>query len=440
MRLDSTAVSLLALGWLSLGLPLDLRAETPSGALNKELPSWIRLRLEHRFRLEGYTALRYRDGNDDHWFLNRLRANVTLLPASWWTFTLQGQDSRIFFKSNPTGQNPYTNRTDLRLAFMTLGDPSKSTAAVRIGRQELAYGDERIIGAANWGNVARAFDAAKLVLRSGRWQVDAVSATVVVPRIHGVSHHEQGNNLHFLYARWTSPVPGTSAEPYVIWRTGRGTGDALTGILHQNRWVPGVRIAGRLRARTEYGAEGVLQSGNVVNQYGRERVRAYALHTVLRYEFEELPWRPRALGEFNYASGDRNPGDRRSGTFDQMYPTPHEKYGLADQVGWQNIEHVSAGVEAKPGKQFVVRTLWHDWYLAQSRDGLYAAGGALVFRDLSGRSGRHAGAEVDLIAQYNWGSRYVGCGFGHLFPGRFLRVQSPGTGLNYVYLNAGYDF
>lgn len=413
-------------------------AETPSEAINEHLPKWVRLGFDHRFRMEGYTALRNREDNDDRWFLNRLRMNLTLAPASWWTFTFQGQDSRIFFKSNPAGQNPFTNKTDLRMAFTDFGKIGKGPVAFRFGRQELAYGDERILGAANWGNVARVFDAAKLELRKGKWEADLVSASVVVPQLRGLSHHLEGNNLHFLYTRWKNPIPNTTIEPYFLWRVGGS--DALGAIRHQDRRVAGLRVAGKLPAQWQYTSEWIAQFGNVNNAFGNESIHAVAEHTVVSYSFAGLKYKPRILSEFNFASGDRTPGDRRSGTFDQLYPTPHEKYGLADQVGWQNIQHFSAGAELNITKQLVLKSLAHDWRLAQSRDGLYAANGSLLFRDLSGRSGRHVGEEIDVVAQYTVKGRYLGGGYGHLFPGQFLHAQTPGVGLNYLYLNVGYSF
>jgi Alginate export len=225
-----------------------------------------------------------------------------------------------------------------------------------------------------------------------------------------------------------------------MWRVGGGRGDALAGILEQSLWVSGVRVAGALPAGFDYTTEWITQTGNLQNSGGRESINAFAQHTVLRKGFETVVWKPRLIGEHNFASGDSTPGDGRSGTFDQMFPTPHEKYGLADQVGWQNVQHVAGGVEAKPVKHLVLRAMIQDWYLAQAKDGLYAAGGGLVFRDATGKSGKHVGEEVDLIAQYNWGPRYVGGGYGHLFAGEFLHAQSPGAGLNYVYVNVGYRF
>lgn len=429
-----------ALLLFTAGLAATLSAqETPSEMLNQELPKWVRFSFDHRFRMEGYTALRNRDDNDDRWFLNRFRVNMTLTPTQYWTFTFQGQDSRIFFKSNAAGQNPYTNRTDLRLAFTDIGDAAKGPIALRVGRQELTYGDERMIGAGNWGNVARTFDAAKLILRHGPFQVDLVSAAVVSPLQRGISHHLEGNNIHFAYGKWTNPLPGTTIEPYVIWRVG-GTGDSLAGIQHQSRVVTGLRFLGKLPENWDYTTEWAIQSGSVRDSYGNESIHAFGQHTILRHTFAPVRLRPRVFGEYNFATGDRTPGDGRASTFDQLFPTPHEKYGLADQVGWQNIHHMSVGADAAVTKHLMLKVLLHDWYLAQARDGVYAAGGALLFRDLSGQAGRHVGEEADLIAQYSWGPHYVGGGYGRLVPGEFLKHMSPGASLNYLYLNVGYRF
>lgn len=431
------AVALVAL--LAPGTPMPAQ-ELPSDVINEQLPKWVRIGFDHRFRLEGYNSLRYREDNDDRWLLNRFRANLTLIPTSWLSFTFQGQDSRIFFKSNPSGQTPYQNKFDLRQAYTDLGQVGKSNVALRFGRQELAYGDERVIGGSNWGNIARTFDAAKLVLTRGRWQLDLVSAAVVTLQPNGLSHHVQGNNIHFAYAQWTNPVPNSTLQPYFIWRVGRGLGDSLGGITHQDRRVAGARFAGKLPRNWDYNVETLFQVGNVNDQFGYETIRAFAQHAVAGHTFQEIRFKPRVFGEYNYASGDKDPADHQAGTFDQMYPTPHAKYGLADQVGWQNIQHYTGGVDLAPFKKITFRVSGSNWYLAQARDGLYVAGGGLAFRDYTGKSGRHVGGEVDFIAQYNFGKNYVGGGYGHLFPGSFLKAQSPGVGLNYQYLNVGYRF
>lgn len=401
--------------------------ELPSEALNEQLPKWVRVSLEHRFRFEEYQALRFRENNNDHWLLNRLRMNLTLQPTRWWSFTFQGQDARIFFKENPTGATPYINRTDLRLAYTDFGDVSKGRVALRFGRQELAYGEERILGAANWGNVARTFDAVKLVWREGPVQLDLFSASVTRPQLNGLSHHVEGNNLHGAYLQWKNLIPQASVEPYFFWRVGPS---ALGPV---DRRITGLRIAGKLPGRVDYSTEWIGQTGSV----GSYRAGARASHAVLR---RAITSQSRWFFEYNHATGDRDPNDRKLGTFDQLYPTPHDKTGLADQVGWQNIHHLASGVDFTPWRHWTVRSSLQDWYLDQARDGIYLTNGALVFQDVTGRSGRHVGEEADVTAMYTVGAHTVGIGYGHIFAGDFLRHVSPGHGLNYFYLNVGYRF
>src|SRR5688572_1409875 len=81
---------------------------------------------------------------------------------------------------------------------------------------------------------------------------------------------------------------------------------------------------------------------------------AWAGHWVLGYTLPTVPSKPRLVAEYNYASGDKDPADGQRGTFDQLYPTPHDKYGLADQVGWRNIHNARAGVEFKPSAKLSV--------------------------------------------------------------------------------------
>ena len=70
------------------------------------------------------------------------------------------------------------NNFDLRQAYIQLG-PKLFNAT--LGRQTLAYGDERLIGISEWNNFSRTFDAAKLHYENekGKFSVDLFASTVV---------------------------------------------------------------------------------------------------------------------------------------------------------------------------------------------------------------------------------------------------------------------
>ena len=113
-----------------------------------------------------------------------------------------------------------------------------------------------------------------------------------------------------------------------------------------------------------------------------------------------------------------NPTDGRRETFDQLYPTPHDKYGLADQVGWKNIHHVRAGVEITPFKKLALTGNYHSWWLASANDAFYGAGSGVVARVPGGAADRHVGQELDAQAFYS--SRTASSA------GRWLRLRLPG--------------
>src|SRR5204862_620536 len=132
--------------------------------------------------------------------------------------------------------------------------------------------------------------------------------------------------------------------------------------------------AGTLPSKTEYGIEAVSQTGSL----GPDTIAAWAGH----FQLKSPAFGPklRATGEYNVASGDKSPTDGTRGTFDQLYPTPHDKYGLADQVGWKNVHHLRTGLEFKPRSTLLVSAGYHSFWLASNRDALYSAAGAVLGR------------------------------------------------------------
>jgi hypothetical protein len=51
--------------------------------------------------------------------------------------------------------NPDLDMMDLHQAFVQFGNPQLFPLVAKIGRQELVYGDERLVGASDWTNVRR---------------------------------------------------------------------------------------------------------------------------------------------------------------------------------------------------------------------------------------------------------------------------------------------
>lgn len=406
-----------------------------SASLNSELPHWIQFGGEYRLRFEGIDNLGFRNGSGDFYFLNRVRLNMRIQPTPWLKLFVQGQDARVSGNQIVQHAPPYQDTFDLRQAYLEIGAESQP-AALRVGRQEFIFGEERLVGASNWANTARSFDAVRLDLRHAGFKLTGFASSVVVSRDGTFDHHQQGNNLHGAYASIDHIIPKAKVEPFLFWRLNpriraeNGTFGKL-----DTRTV-GVRIAGTVLKRTAYVTEMAFQRGNS----SVDSVSAWAGHWRIE---QPVPgrWSPKVRVEYNYATGDRRPQDGRTETFDVLYPTPHDKYGLADQVGWKNVQHAAAIYEFKPIAKLTLQGKFHTWWLASERDGLYNAPGNLLVRDATGNSGRHVGEELDFQALSPIGKQVMlGGGVGHMFPGEFLQKASPGAGLTFPYVMLTYTF
>lgn len=410
---------------------------SPGDELNKALPSLFKLSGEYRLRFEGYDGLNFKPNSSDNYFLERFRLGVAIQPSPWIKLVAELQDSRAFEKTTVPAAPPYQNIWDLRQAYIEIGDTEKSKVALRVGRQELNFGEERLIGSVNWLNNARTFDAARATIRFHDYRLDAFSSSVVNAYDNGFDHHQPGNNLHGLYGHSEKVIPKAVLEHYVLWRVGPGQKTEAGAPAKIDEKILGVRIAGTLSHNLDYGSEMVLERGGI----GSDNISAWAGHWVVGHTWQSVKLKPRLFTEYNYASGDASPKDGQRGTFDNLYPTNHDKYGLSDQVGWKNIKHYRAGLDLKPSKQWSITAKFEDWWLASAADALYSATGAAVVRVSAGTAGTHVGEEFDLSGSYSPSKPFqFGAGFAHILPGEFLKHSTLGQKYSSPYVFAMYKF
>jgi len=407
---------------------------SPSGEVNKGLPGWIRFGGDYRSRFEGYTGGGFRTGATDAYWLSRVRLDLTIQPVSWLKVYAQAQDARVIAKQ-PAVPN-FENTWDLHQAYGELGDFEKGAWSLRVGRQEINIGDQRLLGSSNWTNTARTFDAVRGMVKLGGFKVDAFASSVVNQYNDAWDHHPHGNNLYGLHAEITKVLPNATIEPYVLWHVQPGLRTELGAAAKLDEKVPGVRVVGKLPRGFDYQAEVVKEFGSL----GSDDIKAWAGHWVLGRTFKAA-WTPRPWIEYNYASGDANARDGVRGTFDHLYPTAHDKYGLADQVGWRNIKDFRGGVELKPHKNWTAVLEYNNWFLASALDALYNSGGTAIARSAAGTAGTHVGQELDIVATWAIAKPLqASAGFGHLFPGEFLKTTTPGHAYNYSYVMFTYKF
>lgn len=387
-----------------------------------QLPRWLMLRAEHRGRIEGFTSGGFVSNRDDAYWLNRFRVNARIAPRPGVALHLQFQDARVYGKNTGAGGPPFKDRIDLRLAHADLGNLDKGRIALRVGRQELVYGEQRLVGHLNWTNTARSFDAVRAVTHYKRIHLDAFAASLVAIQDGQFNRSGSANRLYGAYSRIDALVKNGTFEPYTFVRTSQNLATETGGRGNLSATTAGLRWLGKLPAAFDYNTDLAIQRGSL----GSDTVSAWAGHWLLGRTL--APRRGlRLFGEYNYASGDSNPADGTRETFDQLYPTGHDKLGLADQVGWRNVHHLRSGLELKPHPKWLLSGGYHSWWLAEGRDAMYNAGGAILARSPAGALNRHVGQELDVQATFTPAvALQIAAGYAHMFPGGVLQAATPG--------------
>jgi Alginate export len=419
--------------WRTTGnpAPYDFHDFAPLSYLDAKLPEWVDVQAEERFRYEGYDNNNFKANADDSYLLNRFRFQVDLHTASWLRVTAQVQDARSGFQTPPIGP-PNTVRWDLKLAYLEVGAPDKHWISLRVGRQIINY-NNTIIANSEWRNQARSYDAAVLNLNAKREHLGIFAASAVVPQAYGVSPHQEGNNIYGAYGRIDDLVPHSNVEPFFLWRVqpaevvepAKGKTTAK-----EDEKAVGLRFKAQDHTALDYGGELILETGEV----GSQRIRAWAGQAGAAYQFLEVASKPRVFAQYDYASGNSNPAQSKSHTtFDTMYPTAHDRLGIADLFGWQNIESVRAGATVEPHRRLTFTVQGLDFWAADALDSIYnSSGGAIVSNKTD--HGRHVGAEIDGYSWYELNQHFnVGGGIAYFGGGEFLTNVTTSHSYKYYY-------
>jgi len=397
---------------------------------------WLVVGGQLRVRAEGYTGGGFNPNNSDTYALTRVLLSARVRPTSGTSLFVEGMDARGPWKNKAPAGAPFRDYADLRQLYLQVGDDN-APQLLRAGRLELALGDGRLVGSLPWANTARTFDGVRTTLSGAGYRVDAFAASVVKVDQVKFDRSVPGNNFYGVYSSITKLVPNSAVEPFFFWRRQSGLTTELGVRGTMNFGTLGLRAVGRLASNVDYDTQMAAQSGSL----GAESIRAWAGHWLLGYTLAGPRLTPRLFAEYNEASGDANPLDNKKGTFDQLYPTAHDKYGLTDLVGWQNMKHVRGGLDLAIAKGWSATARYSDYWLADAHDALYTGGGAVLARSPTGVAGTHVGQEVDIIASGKlWPGLGFSAGLGRLMPGAFLKNTTAGRAYTYPYAMLTYDF
>ena len=302
-------------------------------------------------------------------------------------------------------------------------DIAGSSAWLRVGRQELLFGSQRLVTTLDWANTRRTFEGVRGYWRTENLDVDLFWTHPVTIRPTETDQLSAGRQF---YGAWTTyrPAKGLFFDAYYLGYTDTtGTRDrfiagARAPIGIQDVHTFGARSAGN-QGSFLWDVEGMVQKG----RYVERDHHAYAYTLSAGWEFKDHPWRPQVWAGYDYASGTENPAPGNDNqTFNQLFAFGHYYFGYLDLVGRQNIQDFNLQVAAYPHHWITLVAQVHQFRLAQERDFLYNAAGRPTRRDATGAAGDFVGTEIDFLANFHLTAHQdILVGYSKLYSGSFIR-------------------
>jgi len=243
----------------------------------------------------------------------RIRATMNAALENDVTVVIQLQDVRLFGEETNTLSDFSADNLDIHQGYIDMGRFQSAKTAARIGRQEVNFGGQRLVGAVAWTQQARSFDGARVRFNRDWGSFDLVGFKTAENLADDVDADAE---FFGAYATINSAEAG-ALDLYGLYQRTRALADV-------DQATFGARFAGS-GSRLNYRAEASLQVGD---RRGSD-VTAFMLGGRIG-----LGLGPGNKGRitlwYDYLSGDDTPGDGDTKVFDTMFATNHKFYGFAD--------------------------------------------------------------------------------------------------------------
>jgi hypothetical protein len=398
------------------------------------LPKWVTIDMQLRGRLESQSSDAYVSGNQEQYLLTRVWGGIEIRPTPWLTGYIQFMDEHAPGEPAKFAASNMRDTFDDRQAFLEFHEKN---VAILAGRQELRYGSERLVGISDWTNISRTWDGFRGRI-GDKNRIDLFSTSVVTVHPTSLDKHGAGLTFHGAVGTITTWVPKTVVQPFVyIKALPRVEGQQKT-YGTETEVTPGAEVSSTLPGGFYFDVLGALQRGSFAN----DSIRAAGGYAKAGYTSQKIYWKPRLLGEYDYASGNPHTNPHRIGTFDQQYPSNHNAFGLVDLFGFQNLKQERANLDLTPAKHLTV-LLQQEWLqVASTADNIYSSAAATtITAPTGGFRSDTIGREFDASGKYVFHQYLVlNVGVGHFSPGALMQENSHGAPLTLAYLGLTYRF
>ncbi|HEY2950946.1 MAG TPA: alginate export family protein, partial [Verrucomicrobiae bacterium] len=282
--------------------------------LDRDASAWLTLGGEARERYEYFRNANWGRGPQDHdgYFLHRFMVHADAHAGETFRFFAQfksGLEDGRHGGPRPVDRDDF----DVHQLFADVGVPwaDERSLTLRVGRQELTFGSQRLVSVRESPNVRQSFDGVRARLRWEGWQFDTF-ATRPVETKPGAFDDGPDSHTKFWGFYGVAPfklVPGAKADFYYLGLE-RDSAQFDQGNARELRHSIGTRLWGSA-AGWDWNFEFVYQFG----EFGDGDISAWTAASDTGFSFAQIPWSPRIGLKADVTSGDRNPNDHDLETF-----------------------------------------------------------------------------------------------------------------------------
>ncbi len=381
-----------------------------NGGMVLDIGGSYRLRFHDESNMRGLGLT----GNDDDFLLHQTRLYGNLEISS----RVRIYAEMIDAVSNYESRSPRPieeDRADLLNLFgdFLLLDGPRIDTSFRIGRQELIYGNQRLVSPLGWANTRRTFQGGKLDFKGKKWDVQTFWTNPMPTTTLRFNSPDQSREFSGVYAAGKPAENQTVDLFYLRFIETDGAGFQYN------------TFGGRYQGKHD----AWLWEGFVAGQFGEVAAAsqgAWAYTLGLGRNLDPLPWSPTLWAYFDFATGAAN-----GNGFHHLFPLAHKYLGFMDLFGRRNIEDVNFLLTAKPTAKLKLLLWWHIFHLQNGNDVPYNVN-MTPFAGATPGGSSSLGQELDLLASYNL-TPYTNVVFGysHFFTGDWYRTNPtppPSTG------------
>jgi hypothetical protein len=353
-----------------------------------------------------------------------------------------GEQTRIFAQvgstfrfMNPNQLAPEIDENQLSLhqAFIDFRLSEKWTT--RFGRQEVSYGNHRLITFREGPNTRLTFDGAVFRHNPSKDKLDFFILTPVISK-SGVFDDETFKDLLIGMYKTETIIPGKLMFDYysMSLNSKRRMYNYVEG--EEFRQTYGLRLFSE-NSRFNYELEGNYQHG----KFNQLKISAYSISADFNYALHKKTNLIIGLAG-NYSSGDESSEDQKLNTYNPLFSKP--QYGLTAPIGSANIININPYIRIKPTDKLDVYAGTNFMWQQSSQDGIYSPG-ALQVRpsslELTSSKEQQIGTLMTLETSYSVNQHLsFALDVGYFIAGNYVKETGKGKDITYLSFKGNFKF